>query len=60
MMDLKLLNQMSSIDNRVYFNEGLQGQHNYIIRVNRVNNLNPSQELFIEFIFLKQDKFTCL
>ncbi len=43
--NLKLLNQMSSIDNRVYFNEGLQGQHNYIIRVNRVNNLNPSQEL---------------
>lgn len=43
--NIQVLNQISTIDNRVYFSEGLQGQHNYIIRVNRINNSNPSQEL---------------
>lgn len=40
-----ILDEMSDGDSRVFFNEGLQGQHNYIIRVSRINNLNASQEL---------------
>jgi len=43
--NLQILNEMSRSDNRVYYSEGLQEQHNYIIRVNRINNSNPSQEL---------------
>ena len=41
----QLLNEISIGDSRVFFNEGLQGQHNYIIRVGRINNPNASKEL---------------
>ncbi len=41
----QLLNEISIGDSRIFFNEGLQGQHNYIIRVDRLNNPNASQEL---------------
>ena len=40
-----MLNELATRDSRIFFNEGLQGQHNYIIRVGRINNPNASQEL---------------
>ena len=41
----KILDEMSHSDNRVFFNEELREQHNYTIRVDRLNNSNASQEL---------------
>ena len=41
----RLLKQLSEKDSRVSFCEGIQRDHNYIIRVKRVNNPDPSQEL---------------
>ena len=43
--NMNILDEMANHDDRVFFNEGLQGQHNYIIRVKRIDNPNASQEL---------------
>ena len=42
--NMNLLRELSIVDNRVFFSEGLQGQHNFIIRVAK-NSFNPSLEL---------------
>ena len=55
----KKLEEISKNDSRVYFAEGLQGQHTYRMRVERVNNPNASDELSeIARNLLLQD--TCL
>lgn len=41
----KIFEQMENSDSRVYFSDGLQGNHTYRMRVERVNNPNASQEL---------------
>ena len=41
----KILDEISEVDSRVFFDESPREKHNYIIRVDRLNNPNASQEL---------------
>ena len=41
----KILEELSEVDSRIFFDESPREKHNYIIRVERLNNPNASQEL---------------